>query len=83
MTSDIYQLCALYKCNRCAGHNISYYDGKAFKELMGRCKGNKEVYYWHSRCNDSWKECSEGDDEDQNNSFCNSKPTPQVHKFTY
>ena len=50
---------------------------KAYKNLMGRCSGIKELYFWQTRCSDGWSECPNGDDEDAQNEFCNEVPTPQ------
>ena len=64
---DLYQLCKMYECEKCAGMDIPSYEGDAHKSYMYQCKDYEPPqYYWPSRCGDGFKECEYDDDEDGN-----------------
>ena len=42
---------------------------------MVKCSDKLERWYFQSRCFDEWKECVNGDDEDQYNKVCNPSGT--------
>lgn len=62
---DVYQLCKIYDCQRCAGHTdyISEAIGDGKWKLI-KCKQMENRYYWPNRCNDGFAECSEGNDDE-------------------
>jgi hypothetical protein len=75
---DVYQICMTYGCSTCASQDILFYDNRAYTNLLGKCNGDNELYYWHTRCSDGWSECPEGDDENlSNNEFCGANPPEQ------
>ena len=70
---DVYEICKLYNCDRCANQEIPSYEGTAYKSLMHKCMGPSDYsdrYYWSSRCNDGFYECDWGDDENPKNDVC-------------
>lgn len=78
---DVYQICMTYGCNTCASQEILFYENRAYRNLLGKCNGDNDLYYWHTRCSDGWAECPEGDDENISNDFCSAdapeqEPTP-------
>ena len=50
---DIWQLCKLYECSSCSGERVRSYAGPAHMNHMIKCKGQRESYYFKSRCYDS------------------------------
>ena len=70
MTSmDVYQLCKLMECEKCAGIDIPTYQGQAHEHYMYKCENpyvEPPQFYWPRRCNDGYPECRFGDDENNN-----------------
>ena len=67
---DIYEICKMYNCKRCADQIIGSYSGQAYKNEMLKCSGVNDSYYWKSNCNDGVKDCPNGDDESTSNANC-------------
>ena len=40
---DVYQICKMYECSRCAHRDIPTYQGKAHESYMYKCKSTKYV----------------------------------------
>lgn len=75
---DVYQICMTYGCSTCASQDILFYENRAYTKLLGKCNGDNDLYYWHTRCSDGWAECPEGDDENiSGNDFCAADPPEQ------
>ena len=63
---DIYEVCRLYECAKCANQTIPNADYKdrngeaSYKRLMKKCSVQRhgvDQYYWLSRCRDGVTEC--------------------------
>lgn len=72
---DTWQLCKLYNCDKCAGHEISSYSGAAHSQYMHKCSDDFLRYYFHSRCRDGFRDCENGDDENESNALCSGTTT--------
>ena len=53
---DIYQICYLYGCKKCAGVDIDSYENSAHKKYLNKCSDEFDRWFWSSRCLDGIKE---------------------------
>jgi len=67
---DLYEICKLYGCTNCARQQVSSYSGAAYTNLMEKCNGSMEYYYWKSKCFDGIRDCPNGEDENPVNRKC-------------
>ena len=75
---DVYEICKLYNCQKCAGQPVQSYQGAAYANLMEKCDGTPDQYFWKSKCYDGVRDCPNGEDENESNSKCKTECCAKV-----
>ena len=63
---DVYQMCNVYQCERCAGLDIPSYEPDTHEKYMIKCINTvPDQFVWPNRCMDGLEECEFGEDENE------------------